>query len=224
VTTILYQAGPQPPPPRGPPLQPHALGSSPSLSLSSPFTHPSTPWIHTCSLAVHTGVMTVELSCLYAGLAPLGSYFLVGSTYRRAPNDLLARSRVSSVFSNDLLIPTRVSRVSQIVRFGSASRPSIIPSHHFPPVMRCPTAHAAQHPTLPPACPLRPGSTTITSPHGWAAACCARPRPHARPPASARPLVPPSAISSCLQMVYSSPIEFPVILYFYTSLIQLKPN
>ncbi len=67
--------------------------------------------------------------------------------------------------------------------------PSIISSHHRPTAH---ATHAAQGPTLPPACPSRHGSTTTTSPspHRWAAACCARPRPPAGAPARPRARLP----------------------------------
>jgi hypothetical protein len=82
-----------------------------------------------------------------------------------------------------------------LARLGSTSHPS---SHLIifrqPPVVRCPTAHAAQHPTLPPACPSRVHHHPLPHPvGGWAGGCCARPCPRARPPASARPAARPSA-------------------------------
>ncbi len=72
---------------------------------------------------------------------------------------------------------------------ASASRPI---HHHISSLSNRPRRPGPYHPTRMPVT-SRVHHHHLPSPHGWAAACCACPRPHARPPASARPPARPPA-------------------------------
>jgi hypothetical protein len=164
-----------------------------SVCMPPPVCMPSTlvlaatsPWAHhlqTC-MYVNMYIGVIKPKCVYRSDPKV---FTLQTYYRQGVKFPEFRQMIYGG-------PPRVSWVFQTVYWlTSAPRPI----HHpiifrQPPILRRPTAHAVQHPTLPPACPSRihhhhPSSHPVG---GWAAGCCARaparPRPRARPRASAR--------------------------------------